>query len=72
MPKPIFALNRANLNLAGVREPAIHGAGTLDDMCRRRETRAQSLGLEAGFRPINPDGPLVDWIPRARARATKD
>ncbi len=71
MPKPVSVLNGASLNLAGVREPAIHGAEALDDMRRRSETRARSLGPEADFHPTNSEGLLVDWILKARARAAK-
>ena len=50
MPKPIFVLNGANLNLLGVREPSIYGAETLDDVKRRTQARAQALGLSVDFR----------------------
>jgi 3-dehydroquinate dehydratase-2 len=66
MTKPVFVLNGANLNLVGVREPAIYGAETLDDIRRRTEARAQSLGLEVDFRQTNAEGTLVDWIQEAR------
>jgi 3-dehydroquinate dehydratase-2 len=69
MPKPIFVLNGANLNLTGVREPAIYGAETLDDIRRRTEARARSLGLAVDFRQSNIEGELVDWIQEAREQA---
>ena len=69
MPKPIFVLNGANLNLIGVREPAIYGSETLDDIRRRTEVRAEALGLTVDFRQTNAEGELVDWIQEAREGA---
>jgi 3-dehydroquinate dehydratase-2 len=69
MPKPIFVLNGANLNLIGVREPAIYGAETLTDIQRRTEARAKALGLKVDFRQSNAEGTLVDWIQEAREAA---
>jgi 3-dehydroquinate dehydratase II len=69
MPKPVFVLNGPNLNLVGVREPAIYGAETLGDIKRRTETRAQALGLGVDFRQSNSEGELVTWIQEAREQA---
>jgi 3-dehydroquinate dehydratase II len=69
MPKSIFVLNGANLNLIGVREPAIYGSETLDDIRRRTEARGQALGLTVDFRQTNAEGELVDWIQEAREGA---
>ncbi len=69
MPKPIFVLNGPNLNLIGVREPAIYGAETLADIRRRTEARAEMLGLQVDFRQSNSEGTLVDWIQEAREAA---
>jgi 3-dehydroquinate dehydratase-2 len=70
MPKPIFVLNGPNLNLLGVREPAIYGAETLADVGRRAQARAQALGLVVDFRQSNHEGQLVDWIQEARESAS--
>jgi len=70
MPKPIFVLNGPNLNLLGVREPAIYGAETLADVGRRTQARAQALGLAVDFRQSNHEGQLVDWIQEARESAS--
>src|SRR6476660_6057276 len=70
MPKPIFVLNGANLNLLGVREPSIYGAETLDDVKHRTEACAQTLGLAIDFRQTNLEGELVTWIQEAREKAS--
>jgi 3-dehydroquinate dehydratase-2 len=69
MPKPIFVLNGANLNLLGVRETNIYGADTLDDVRRRAEARAEALGLTIDFRQTNAEGELVTWIQEAHGKA---
>jgi 3-dehydroquinate dehydratase II len=69
MPKPIFVLNGANLNLLGVREPSIYGAETLEDVKRRTQARGQTLGFGIDFRQSNHEGDLVDWIQEARTEA---
>jgi 3-dehydroquinate dehydratase-2 len=69
MRKPIFVLNGPNLNLIGVREPAIYGAEPLDAIRQRTEARARSLGLAVDFRQTNSEGQLVDWIQEAREAA---
>ena len=69
MPKPIFVLNGPNLNLLGVREPAIYGAETLDDVrgAPRRAPRRWACSVD--FRQSNVEGELVDWIQEAREKA---
>jgi 3-dehydroquinate dehydratase-2 len=69
MPKPIFVLNGPNLNMLGVREPAVYGRETLEDVRQRTETRARSLGLAVDFRQSNMEGELVTWIQEAREAA---
>jgi 3-dehydroquinate dehydratase-2 len=69
MRKPIFVLNGPNLNLTGLREPAIYGAETLEEIGRRTEVRAEQLGLTVDFRQSNIEGELVTWIQQAREQA---
>ena len=69
MPKPIFVLNGPNLNMLGVREPAVYGSETLDDVRRRTEARAKTLDLSIDFRQSNLEGELVTWIQEARDKA---
>jgi 3-dehydroquinate dehydratase II len=65
----VFVLNGPNLNLLGVREPAIYGRDTLGDIEARCRSRGATLGLEIDFRQTNHEGQLVDWIQEARLSA---
>ncbi|MCX7350126.1 MAG: type II 3-dehydroquinate dehydratase [Alphaproteobacteria bacterium] len=68
--KPVFVLNGPNLNLLGLREPAIYGAATLKDVETRCRDHASSLGLSVDFRQSNIEGELVSWIHEARDKAS--
>ena len=65
----VYVLNGPNLNLLGVREPAVYGRTTLADIEARCRARAGTLGLEIEFRQTNHEGRLVDWIQEARQAA---
>jgi 3-dehydroquinate dehydratase II len=65
----VFVLNGPNLNLLGVRDPAIYGRDTLADIEERCLARAAALQLEIDFRQTNHEGQLVDWIQEARESA---
>jgi 3-dehydroquinate dehydratase-2 len=65
----VFILNGPNLNLLGVREPAVYGHDTLGDIEERCSTRAAALNLQIDFRQTNHEGQLVDWIQEARESA---
>jgi 3-dehydroquinate dehydratase-2 len=69
MAKPIYILNGPNLNMLGLREPAIYGTDSLDDVRRRAESRAKSVGLTIDFRQSNIEGELVTWVQEARDKA---
>ncbi len=70
MSKPVYVLNGPNLNMLGLREPAVYGAETLADVQRRTEARAAQLGVEIDFRQSNIEGELVTWIQQARGAAS--
>lgn len=70
MAKPIYVLNGPNLNMLGLREPAVYGRDSLEDVRRRAEARAKSLGLAIEFRQSNGEGELVTWIQEARDKAS--
>lgn len=69
MPDTVFVLNGPNLNLLGLREPAVYGSTTLADVERDAKAAGARLGLEVDFRQSNHEGVLVDWIHEARTKA---
>ncbi len=69
MAKMIYVLNGPNLNMLGVREPAVYGKDSLEDVRRRTEARADKLGLTVDFRQSNHEGDLITWIQEARTKA---
>lgn len=66
--KKILILIGPNLNMLGVRNPALYGAETLDDIKALCVNRARELGFDTDFRQSNHEGVLVDWIQEARGQ----
>ena len=69
MMKPVYVLNGPNLNMLGLREPAVYGTATLKDIEALCVNHAQALGLGVDFRQSNVEGELVSWIQEAREKA---
>lgn len=64
---PVLILNGPNLNMLGVREPAVYGQHTLGDVEDACHIKAEELDLAVDFRQSNHEGELVEWIHEARA-----
>ena len=62
----VLVVNGPNLNLLGIREPAIYGSRTYADLEAFVRNRAASLGVEVDVRQSNFEGELVTWIQQAR------
>ncbi|MBC7135023.1 MAG: type II 3-dehydroquinate dehydratase [Oceanibaculum nanhaiense] len=62
-------LNGPNLNMLGVREPAIYGRETLGDIEDACRAMAEDIDLGIDFRQSNHEGELVSWIHEARDSA---
>ena len=60
-----FVINGPNLNMLGIREPAIYGSTTYADLVRLVEQAAKELQVEVEILQSNHEGTLVDDIQRA-------
>ena len=70
MAKPVYVLNGPNLNLLGVREPAVYGRDTLDDVKALAQAKASAVHLAIDFRQSNSEGELIGWVQDARGQAS--
>ncbi len=61
----LLVLNGPNLNFLGIREPAIYGSGTYEDLCTLIRAHARKLGVEVEIFQSNHEGDLVDAIQNA-------
>jgi 3-dehydroquinate dehydratase-2 len=67
---PLVAVfNGPNLNMLGLRQPAIYGSATLDDVEALCAETAERLGVGIDFRQTNGEGELISWIHECRGRA---
>lgn len=58
----IYVLNGPNLNLLGVREPAIYGNESYADLMQKIEAYAKERGVLVRLLQSNHEGALVDYI----------
>ena len=64
----ILVINGPNLNLLGIREPAIYGNRSYADLVTFVETVAAECGVEVEVRQTNHEGVIVDWIQECRGK----
>jgi 3-dehydroquinate dehydratase II len=69
MSHKILVLNGPNLNLLGIREKSIYGAGTLQDILSALRVYAQEHDVELRDFQSNSEGALIDAIHEARTWA---
>lgn len=69
MPK-ILVLHGPNLNLLGVREPAVYGRETLADINASLQARAQGAGHDIAWFQSNAEHELVSRVHQARDEGT--
>lgn len=63
--KKILVLNGPNLNLLGLREPAIYGHQTYQDLETSIQDHCQEKGIQVEIKQTNHEGSLVDYIHQA-------
>lgn len=64
----ILVINGSNLNMLGIREPAIYGSQTYNDLIEMIRLEADKMGVETEFVQSNHEGDLVDAIQSAYNR----
>jgi 3-dehydroquinate dehydratase-2 len=68
MVKNLLLLNGPNLNLLGMREPEVYGAGTLVDIEQAAIAQAAAAGVQLVCFQSNHEGALIDRIHAAKAQ----
>ena len=61
----ILVINGPNLNMLGIREPAIYGSNTYENLCSLITDYAAKKGVEVQLFQSNHEGEIVDAIHKA-------
>ena len=61
----LLVINGSNLNLLGLREPALYGDRSYDALCALIRSTCDAEGIEVGFFQSNHEGAIVDTIQEA-------
>lgn len=65
----ILVINGPNLNMLGIREPAIYGSQTYETLCGLISQHAEKIGVNVEIYQSNHEGSLVDKIQQAYGKA---
>ena len=65
----LLVINGPNLNMLGIREPAIYGAENYDTLCRMIYAFAEEHGIDVEIFQSNHEGDLIDEIQQAYGTA---
>ena len=63
--KHVFVLNGVNLGRLGIREPAVYGAVTHDQLVRHLVGTGEGLGLDVEVRQTDSEAEMVSWLHEA-------
>ena len=66
----ILVINGPNLNMLGIREPALYGSGTYDAHSEKIKNYCDQKGVAVSFYQSNHEGCLVDRIQEAYSDGT--
>ncbi len=66
----ILVINGPNLNMLGIREPALYGSGTYEALCEKIKAYCQTKNVAVSFYQSNHEGALVDRIQAAYSDGT--
>ena len=64
----IAVINGPNLNLLGIREPALYGTTTLADIEKRLSELGKEIGAELSFTQLNGEGEIVEAVHGLRGK----
>ena len=58
----LLVINGPNLNMLGIREPAVYGVETYDALCKKVREHAAERGVDVELYQSNHEGDLIDRI----------
>lgn len=61
----ILVINGPNINMLGIREKAIYGSGSYDDLCAMIKKHADEKNIDVTLFQSNHEGDIVDEIQKA-------
>ena len=68
MSVKILVINGPNINMLGIREPAVYGSGSYYELCRCIWDEGKALGMKLELFQSNHEGAIVDKIQSAYGR----